>query len=149
MKDKELVRVAGLIQSALWQLRKSRYMRYTAQLSLFAGTMQTLIRDSRKLAVALSHDWFAAAEHSCKNVSRQLGEIPFLVSNIQSLLDRRHREVPNLSGIADELWALHQEFDNVKFNSEEKALCVVTQPITLEDVYLGAVSDRSVPGQSA
>ena len=137
MNDKELVRVAGTIQGALGQLRKSRYMRCMVQLSLFAGTMQNLIRDSRKLRAALSRDWLAAAEHSCKSVSRQLGEIPFLVSNIQSLLDRRHREMPNLSGIAAELWALQQEFDDVEFNGEENALCVVTDPITLEDIYLG------------
>ena len=137
MNHKELVRVAGMVQGALWQLRKSRYMRCTTQLSLFAGTMQTLIHNSRKLAMALSRDWFSAAEHSCKAISRQLGEIPFLVSNLQSLLDRRHREMPNLSGIAAELWALQQEFDDIEFNAEEKALCVVTEPITLEDIYLG------------
>ncbi|MDI6451746.1 hypothetical protein [Anaerobaca lacustris] len=137
MNDKELVRVAAAIENALWQLRKSRYARCTAQLSLFAGTIRNLIGDSRRLAAAVSRDWFAAAEHSCKAVSRQLGEIPFLASNIQSLLDRRHREMPTLSAIAADLWALQQEFDDVEFNGEESALCVVTEAITLEDVYLG------------
>jgi len=137
MNDKELVRVAGTIQDALEQLRKHRYTRCAAQLSLFAGTMQKLIRDSRRLATGLSRDWFAAAERSCMTINRQLGEIPFLVSNLQSLLDRRHRDVPSLSAIAAELWALQQEFDDVEFNGEEDALCVVTEPITLEDTYLG------------
>jgi hypothetical protein len=137
MNDKELVRVADAIQNALLQSRKSRYARCAAQLSLFAGTMQKVIQDSRRLATALSRDWFAAAEHACKTINTQLGEIPFLVSNLQSLLDRRHREVPHLSGIAAELWALQQEFDDVEFHGEENALCVVTEPITLEDVYLG------------
>lgn len=137
MNDKELVRVAGTIESALRQLRKSRYMRCAAQLSLFAGTMRNLIDDSRKLAVAMSRDWLAAAEHSCKAVSRQLGEIPFLASNIQSLLDRRHREMPTLSAIAADLWALQQEFDDVEFNGEDNTLCVVTEAISLEDIYLG------------
>ena len=137
MNDKELVRVAGMVQDALWQLRKSRYMRCTAQLSLFAGTLQKLIGNSRKLAMALSREWSFAAEHSCKAIARQLGEIPFLVSNLQSLLDRRQREMPNLAGIADELGALQREFDDVEFNREEKALCVVTQPISLEEIYLG------------
>jgi hypothetical protein len=137
MKNKELVRVAGAVQNALGQLRKSRYARCAAQLSLFGDTMQKVIQDSRRLATALSRDWLAAAEHSCKTINKQLGEIPFLVSNLQSLLDRRHREVPNLSGIAAELCALQQEFDDVEFNGQEKALCAVTEPITLEDVYLG------------
>ena len=137
MNDTELVRVAGMIQEALWQLRKSRYMRCTVQLSLFTSKLQDLARDSRKLRIALSRDWLVAAERSCKSSSRHLSDIPFLASNVQSLLDRRHKEVPQLSGIADELWALQEEFDDVEFNREEKALCVVTEPITLEDVYLG------------
>lgn len=137
MNDKELVRVAAAIENALRQLRKSRYARCAAQLSLFTGTIRNLIGDSRRLATAVSRDWFAAAEHSCKAVNRQLGEIPFLASNIQSLLDRRHREMPTLSAIAADLWALQQEFDDVAFNGEENALCVVTESITLEDIYLG------------
>jgi len=137
MNDKEMVRVASVIQAALWQLRKSRYKRCAAQLSLFAGTIQVLIHDSRNLAAALSRDWFAAAERSCKNISGKLREIPLLVSNLQSLVERRHRDVPNLSGIAEELRALQQEFDDVEFNREEEALCVTTEPITLEDIYLG------------
>jgi hypothetical protein len=137
MTDKELVRVAARIQNTLGQLGKCRYLQCAAQLSLFTGTMQKLTRDSRKLTMALSRDWFAAVEHSCRTIYKQLGEIPFLVSNLQSLLDRRNREVPNLSTIAAELWALQQEFDDVEFNGEEKALCVVTEPITLEGVYLG------------
>ena len=114
MNDKELVHLASMVQNSLRHLRKTRYMRCTAQLTLFAGTMQKLIRDSRKLATALSHDWFAAAEQSCKTVTRQLGEIPFLASNIQSLLDRRHKEIPSVSGVAAELLALQQEFDDVE-----------------------------------
>lgn len=137
MTDKELVRVAGAIQNALGQLRRSRYMRCAAQLSLFAGTVQKLIQDSRRLTTALSRDWFVAAERSCKIIDRQLGEIPFLASNLRSLLERRDREVPNLSGIAAELWALQQEFDDVEFNGGENALCVVTEAISLEDIYLG------------
>jgi hypothetical protein len=137
MKDKELVRVAGMIQEALWRLRKSRYIQCMAQLSLFTGKLQGLAHESRKLAVALSHDWLAAAERSCRSVNSLLGDIPFSASNIQSLLDRRHKKLLRLSGIADELWALQQEFDDVAFNGEERALCVVTEPITLEDIYLG------------
>lgn len=39
--------------------------------------------------------------------------------------------------ILDELKAVQEEFDDVAFNAEEGALCAVTEPITLEDVYLG------------
>ncbi len=137
MNDKELVRVAAMVQEILQQLRKSRYMRCMAQLSLFADKAQDLVRNARKLTAALSREWFAAAERSCKSTSRQLSDIPFLASNLQSLLNRRHKEVPRLSGVVDELRALQEEFGDVEFNGEENALCVVTESITLEDIYLG------------
>ncbi len=93
--------------------------------------------NARKLKAALSRDWLAAAEHACKNASRLLTDIPFLVTNVQSLLGRRCVEVPKLSMIVDELRALQDEFDDVEWDREEQALCAVTESITLQDTYLG------------
>lgn len=42
-----------------------------------------------------------------------------------------------LSVVAEEIRALRDEFGDVEFNWDEKALCAVTEPITLEEVYLG------------
>ena len=137
MNDKELMHVANLIRETLLQLRKGRYLECMRQLSLFTSRFSDLARDSRKLGLALSHDWFAASEHTCKAISRHLNEIPYAVSKLESLLDRRPKEVPSFSAIVDELRALQEEFDDVAFNGEQGALCVVTEPITLEHVYLG------------
>jgi len=137
MNDKELVHVAGMIQEALLKLQKSRYSECMQRLSLFMGKVQGLTQDSKRLGLALSRDWFAAAERSCKSISRQLNEIPYAVCQAEMLLDRRHKEVPKLSAVADEIKALREEFGDVEFNGEEKALCAVIEPITLEDIYLG------------
>ena len=137
MNDKELVRVAHMIQEALWKLRKGRYLECMRQLSLFVSRLHDLAHESRKLGLALSHDWLAASEHSCRSISRHLSEVSYAASNVESLLNRRHREVPNLSAITEELRALQQEFDEVTFKGQEVALCVVTEPITLHDIYLG------------
>ena len=68
---------------------------------------------------------------------RHLGQIPYSVSKLESLLDRRHKEVPSLGTILAELKAIQEEFDDVAFNGEEDSLSVITEPITLEDTYLG------------
>jgi len=137
MNDKELVHIANLIREALCQLRKSRYMQCMLHLSLFTNRFDDVVQDSRKLGRALARDWFAASERTCTAISRHLGEIPYAVSKAESLLDRRQKEIPTLSAVTEELRALQKEFDDVAFNGEEGALCVVTEPITLEDVYLG------------
>ena len=137
MDDKELARVAGKILEALGQLKKSRYLECVRQLSLFAGSLHEIAAGSRKLALALSHDWLAASEECCKSVARQLSQIPYSVSKLESLLDRRHKEVPSLGTILEELKAVQAEFDDIAFDPEAGALSATTEPITLEDVYLG------------
>lgn len=137
MNDKEFVRVAGMIQEALGKVRKSRYLECARQLSLFTSSLQEIAHGSRKLALALSRDWFAASEDCCKSIARHLGQIPYSVSKLESLLDRRQKEVPTLGTILDEIKAVQEEFEDVAFNADEGALCAITEPITLEDTYLG------------
>ena len=137
MNEKELVRVASMIQEALGKLRKSRYLECERQLILFTGSLHEVAHGARNLALALSRDWLAASEDCCKSMARHLGQIPYSVSKLESLLDRRQKEVPTLGTILDELKAVQEEFDDVAFNGEEGALCAVTEPITLEDTYLG------------
>lgn len=137
MNDKEIVQVAGKIQNALWQLRGYRYRRCIGQLDLLVNKAQELGRHARRLKAALTREWLAAAEDACRCTSRQLSDIPFLTTNVQSLLGRRHVEVPKLSTLVDELHALHDEFDDVEWERQENALCATTESITLGEVYLG------------
>ena len=103
MNDKEFVRVAGMIQDALGGLRKNRYLECARQLSLFTSSLHEIAHGSRKLALALSRDWLAAAEECCKSISGHLSQIPYCTSKLESLLDRRPKEVPALSAIVEEL----------------------------------------------
>ena len=137
MNEKELVRIAFVMRQALLRLQKSRYVECMRQLSLFTGRLHEVVRHSRRLELAVSHDWLAASESCCYSISRHLREIPYAASQVESLLERRHKDVPSLSALAEELRALHDEFEEVEFDLDEVALCAVTEPITLNDVYLG------------
>jgi len=137
MNEKRLMQVADRIRDALLQLRKSRYLECMRQLSLFVSRLHDLTCLSHKMALATTRGWLAATEQCCTAINRQLGEIPFSTSKLQSLLDRRDRPVPEFSIIVEELRAVQAEFDEVEFHSEDDSLCVVTEPITLEDVYFG------------
>ena len=137
MNEKELLKVAYLVQEALAGARKGRYLECVRQLSVFTGSLHEIARSSGNLALALTHDWFAAAEECCKSVDRHLSQIPYSVSKLESLLDRRRKQVPSLGTILAELKAIQEEFDDVAFNPEEGALSAITEPITLEGTYLG------------
>ncbi len=137
MNDKEVLHVASDIHEALLKLRKSRYLERLQQLSLLASKLQEVVRDARKLGLALARDWFAAAEHCRRSASRQLDNLPYTISKAQTFLDRRERDIPTLSELLDELKAVEAQFGDVEMGDEEYSLSVVTEPIILEDVYLG------------
>ena len=63
--------------------------------------------------------------------------MPYLVSQIQQIAQARQKDVPKLSFLVEELRQLQQEFGKIDFDKGEGAISVVTDPVTLEGVYLG------------
>ncbi len=137
MEDKNLVRTADKIQEALIKLKHSRYLELMRQLTSFAGKLQELTAESRKMGASLVKGWFSAAERCCKSVSRLLNDIPYSVSKIQQLTDAPQKEIPKLSSLVDELNQVQQEFGSLELDNAESTISVITEPITLDDVYLG------------
>ena len=137
MNDREVVRVAGMVQEAANKLARNRYLECVQQLNLFMHKAHDLTRDSHRLAMALSHQWFAAAERCCRSISRRINEVPYAVCRVTNRLERRNQEVPTLSALAEEIRAIEQEFAEAEFNTEDRTLSAVTEAITLDGVYLG------------
>ena len=138
MKDKKkLIRMAGRIQEALWKLKGSRYLELMRQLTSFAGKLQEVTTESRKMGVSLANGWFTAAERCCKSVDRLLSDVSYYTSKIQQLTEAPQKKTPKLSVLVDELNQLMQEFGDIEFSNPDNIISVVTEPITLEDVYLG------------
>lgn len=138
MEDKKkLIRIAGRLHEALVKLKDSRYLELMRQLTSFAGQLQEVTTESRKMGASLANGWFAAAERCCKSVDRLLNDIPYSVSRIQQLTEAPQKETPKLSVLVDELNQLKQEFGDIEFDNPDNIVSVVTEPITLEDVYLG------------
>jgi len=137
MNDKELVRIAGSIRDSLLVFQKARYAECIRQLGLFTSAIHTIVRQSGRLGLALSRDWLAAAGECCTDVARQLSDIPYTVSRLELLLSKRQAGVPSLSDLVEEIRAAGAEFGEIEFDQEEDSLSVVTEPITLEGIYLG------------
>jgi len=138
MKEtKTLIQVANTIQEALIKLKNERYLELLNQLTTFAGQLQEITAESKKMGASLVHGWFFAVDRCCNSVSRLLNDIPYCVSRIQQLTEAPRKEMPKLSLLVGELNQVKQEFGNIDFDKAENTISVVTEPITLEDVYLG------------
>ncbi len=138
MEDrKNLIRVANRIQEALMKLKNSRYLELMKRLTSFVGQLQELTAESRKMGASLVHGWFSAAERCCSRTSRLLNDISYSISQIQQLAEGPQKKTPKLSLLVEELDQVQEEFGNLDFEKAENTVSVITEPITLEDVYLG------------
>jgi len=138
MEDtKNRIRIADRIRDVLLRLRHSRYLELARQLSNLGRELQDLTAVSRKMTIALAHDWLSAAESCCHNADRLLSDIPYSVSRIQQLTEAPQKNVPTLAALVEDLDQLEQEFGSLEFDNERDTVSVTTEPISLEDVDLG------------
>lgn len=138
MEDKKnLIRMADKIQEALIGLKNGRYLELMRQLTSFAGQLQQLTAQSRKMGASLANGWFSAAERCCNGVNRLLNDIPHSVSKLRQLTNTPQKELPTLSTLFDELNQVQQEFGSLEIDKAENTISVITESITLDDVYLG------------
>ena len=132
-----LVRTANSIQEALTKLNNCRHLELMRRLTSFAGQLQELTAESRKMGASFVHGWFSAAEQCCSRTSRLLNDISYSISQIQQLKEGPQKKTPKLSLLVEELDQVREEFGSIDFDKAENTVSVVTDPITLEDVALG------------
>ncbi len=138
MEDrKKLARMANRIQEGLMQLKHGRYLELSRQLTSLTGQFQQLTSESRKMGTSVARGWLSAAQTCCKNVDRVLGEVEYSLPRIRPLAEKPQKETPKLPVLVDELDALEGEFGDIEFDASKNTISVVTEPITLEDIYLG------------
>ena len=141
MKDKKrLVQIAGNMQEALTSLRHGCYLELLRQLATLTGRFGELTTDSRKMGKSLVHGWFSVAGRCCSRTGRLLTEISRSISQVQKLTEGPQKETPKLSMLVEELEAVQDEFGNIGYDKGTNTISVVTDPITLEYVALGAFS---------
>ena len=138
MEDrKKLARMANRIREGLMQLKHSRYLELGRQLTNLTGQLQQLTTESRKMGASVARGWLSAAQRCCKNVNNLLGEVVYSLPRIRPLAEKPQKETPRLPVLVDELDALEKEFGDIEFDASKNTISVVTEPITLEDIYLG------------
>lgn len=137
MEDRQLLRIADRVHDALLQLQQRYYLECLRRLTLLTNTLNRVSPQSRKLSIALAKEWSASCEKSCICVQRTLTEIPKYVIRTQEMLTKRKPKIPAVRSLFEEVKAVEAEFGNIQLTKPENSISVLTEPITLEGIYLG------------
>jgi hypothetical protein len=89
------------------------------------------------------HGWHLAAARLAEDLRSSLANLRSELMTIEALLPSPDRSsFSTLGSLHADLVALHQEFPAVNFDRRQRTLSVTTEPIELEEVYLGPFEIR-------
>jgi hypothetical protein len=136
-ENKNLIRIANHIQDALIKLRTEQYQEGINQLTSFTSQLQELNDNCCKLGKAVSYHWYASAQRFRSRICRLINDISYILQRNKQLLDVPEHNIPKLSILVAELKQLQQDCGNTDFDRDKNTISVVTDPIELDDIYLG------------
>jgi len=101
---------------------------------------RALERTRTSLRLAVSTGWPALTLPVRRNLHGMVKSIRDAVARTNHDLAGPAATVPGLRSLLDELKQLEEEFGGLQIDFKKKSISVVTEPIELEDVYLGSFS---------
>ena len=131
-------RVARCVRRQLQILADQRLARVHEQTHMAATRIERIERLSRLLGKARRRGWHGAARQVIRRLRTSLPETTRELSALTYTFDRLDDPpIPGWRDLFDELNHLADEFGGYTFVAASRTLSVTTEPIELEDVYLG------------
>ena len=137
MTAKQLLRIAHAVRGQLLALRMSRQHQVGQKLAMLAGEIERLQKIRRQLCICESRSWNAASAKLSDNIHTELAQMRYVMPDITRTLETQNDEVPVVSEIYWELVQTGEEFHGLNYDKTAAVLSVTTEPIELEEVYLG------------
>lgn len=137
LDDKQLVRIADSIREQLKLLQIARHRNVQQKIIKLNETQQRLAIVQRKLGHTLSRRWGITANKLVKGIPSILRDIPSAITELEHAVKKTTTRLPTTREVYKELRQLEREFGQYKYNDAAESLSVLTDPIELEDVYLG------------
>jgi hypothetical protein len=141
-KYKNIVKLSGMILEALGKLRLQRLKLLQSGFEDFSYRCAEAGKESHLFYAALEKGWLRSTARIIARTRRNLEDFSYRLHRFKELVDADEARMPKLSGILAELSEIDQELGEYQFNLKEKTISVVTEPVTLEDVYLGPFEIR-------
>ena len=133
-REREFFRVAGRIQQALQAVEVQQPIPVLPEIS-----WADALKWRRLWQVCRQRGWSMAAVECREELRCSLqvlvGQAQTAIQQLQDQ-DSETRDVP-IRDVYEELLALQSEFDNTVWDIPQQTLCVMTEPIELDDVHFG------------
>ncbi|REK46893.1 MAG: hypothetical protein DWQ46_05195 [Planctomycetota bacterium] len=132
--DKRLLRMAAAIRE-----RAMSGIQKTAAVYLPVAIWQQLVDLHHQLERARERDWQMAEMQLQRDFSAVMQSLRADLEASERALQRSRPDKPfaSVDELYQDLKALHEEFDELSFDRQDRTLSVTTEPIELEGVYLG------------
>ena len=142
LTDLQILRIAQKIQNHLLAMRVAKYSHAIRCLDNLAQELERIQSFRRKLGIAVGRSWFAAADKMASGIPHALRDIPYYIGEAEQACQQTVAKPPTLGDIVGEMRQLQDEFDQVKFDPKRHTLSATTDPIELEEIFLGEFEIR-------
>ena len=139
---KQKIRIVNKIRDTLIEFQKQRLLEIQSKLAKYCQQLGEMTTEAGKFGKSLEHNWLNAAKKGSSRIGISLNDISYSIQRMKQFTDQHEQDIPTLACIYEELNQLQQEFDGVEFNAKEYYISVNTEPITLDDIYLGPFNIR-------
>jgi hypothetical protein len=137
LTPRQLLRIAETIRQRLIVHRDGRYLQVMGRLDRLAEDLSRVQAIRRQLGLAVGRCWYGAAEQTVAQIEPIMRDVPYFVGEVQEAAGRCISTPATVGDILAELRQLQDEFEQVRFDLVGQTLSAVTDPIELEDIYLG------------
>jgi hypothetical protein len=140
--QRTVLRLAELIRQQLLAMQQARQRTIIGKMGSLIEAAERL-RDNRGLlSRCVDRNWQAAARNILERSASCLRDLPYHMGELEQAIQRSKVTVPPLREIVAELQQLQEEFEQVRYQEKDKLLVVATDPLELEEVYLGPFEIR-------
>lgn len=147
LSKRQLVRTADRIRDKLQVFTAHQEKLVQQKLSSLIDLIDRLQGIRRKLDTCRARNWQAAGARIMSDMEAALRDVPYHTQEIERAIQACSTKVPSLAEMYQELIQADEEFDGLMYHKEGDLLSVQTEPIELEDVYLGEFEIQlHVPG---
>ena len=137
LSQRQIIRIASDIRDRLLVLKRSRHRPVQGKLGNVIEQMERLRAIQRKLKLCEARDWYAVSEKVIRQIEGALRDIPYHIQQVQETVRAWDITVPSMAEIYGELSQADEEFGGLVYHEEGDLLAVSTEPIELQNTYLG------------
>jgi len=142
LSTRQLVRIADRIRDHLHMQKAGRYRQMQEAISDLLQHTRRLQVFQQRLRLCATHSWHGAAAKVIRHTTSTVRDLMYDLQQLEQILCACHNDIPRLSDLYRELVQTSQEFGNLSYDANTRALTVTTEPIELEGIDLGPFEIR-------